>query len=154
MNSPGEHGLQDQSLGLVRTVEENPALHLQSLTPSLPEGESEPSGQLRHVVEPDVEYLPARQLIQPAEPSKDLYSPALQIAHTPPLEPVNPLLHVQSLAALLPENEAEFAGQLLQVLDATAPVAVEYLLLTQSVQAAEPVEDLYFPGTLAEILKS
>jgi hypothetical protein len=52
---------------LVRAVEENPALHTQSLNPSLSGGESEPVGQLTHVLAPDVEYLPGMQSRQAAD---------------------------------------------------------------------------------------
>ena len=50
-----------------------PLLQVQSLTPLLPEGESEFEGQLVHVAEdaaPEVvEYLPLGQSVQDAEPA-------------------------------------------------------------------------------------
>ena len=77
-----------------------------------------------HAVD-EVENLPLSQLIQGDEPFEYLYVPAIHIVHKPPSGPVNPLLHMQSLATMLPENEPELAGQVIQVLDVTAPVAVE-----------------------------
>ena len=109
----------------MRAVEENPALHTQSLNPSLPGGESEPVGQLAHVLAPDVEYLAGIQLEQLAEPREALYFPLLHLVQIPPLEPVYPRLHVHPLAALLPGSDVELAGQLIQELGDTAPVVVE-----------------------------
>jgi hypothetical protein len=74
---------------------------------------------------PDDEYFPGMQVIQLAEPTLDLYVPALHRVHLPPLCPVKPLLHVHSVAALLPASEVELAGHLTQELFAAAPVAVE-----------------------------
>jgi len=59
---------------------------------------------------------------------------------------VKPLLHAQPLAALLPEEEAELGGQSIQVFNVAAPIDVEYVPPTQSVQAADPDSDLYFPA--------
>ena len=109
----------------MRAVEENPALHTQSLNPSLPGGQSEPVGQLAHVLAPDVEYLAGIQLEQLAEPREALYFPLLHLVQIPPLEPVYPRLHVHALAALLPGSDVELAGQLIQELFDTAPVVVE-----------------------------
>jgi len=66
--------------------------------------------------------------------------------HNPPLGPVKPLLHIQPLAALLPEEEVELGGQSIQAFNVAAPVAVEYVPPTQLVQAADPDNDLYFPA--------
>ena len=109
----------------MRAVEENPALQTQSLNPSLTGGESEPVGQLAHVLAPDVEYLAGIQLEQLAEPREALYFPLLHLEQIPPLEPVYPRLHVHPLASLLPGSDVELAGQLIQELFDTAPVVVE-----------------------------
>ena len=109
----------------MRAVEENPALHTQSLNPSLSDGEEEPAGQLTHVLAPDVEYLPGIQLEQLAEPREALNFPLLHLVQIPPFEPVYPRLHVHSLAALLPGSDVELAGQLIQEVLDTAPVVVE-----------------------------
>ena len=109
----------------MRAVEENPALHTQSLNPSLSGGESEPVGQLTHVLAPDVEYLPGIQLEQLAEPREALYFPLLHLVQSTPFEPVYPRLHVHPLASLLPGSDVELAGQLIQELFETAPVVVE-----------------------------
>ena len=74
----------------MRAVEENPALHTQSLNPSLWDGESEPAGQLTHVLAPDVEYLPGIQLEQLAEPREALNFPLSHLVQIPPLKPVKP----------------------------------------------------------------
>ena len=50
--------------------------------------------------------------------------------HVPPLGPVDPLLHTQSLTALLPAGESELEGQLLQVPDDVAPTVLEYFPLS------------------------
>ena len=109
----------------MRAVEENPALHTQSLNPSLSGGESEPVGQLTHVLAPDVEYLAGIQLEQLAEPREALYFPLLHLEQIPPLEPVYPRLHMHPLAAVLPASDVELAGQLIQELFENAPVVVE-----------------------------
>ena len=109
---------------MVRAVDENPALHMQSLKPSLPAGELEPAGQLTHVLAPEDEKVPGGQTAQDTEPSEALNVPVLHLEHSPPFEPVKPRLHVHSLAALLPGSETELAGQLIQALAATAPVSV------------------------------
>ena len=51
---------------------------------------------------------------------------------------------LQSLAESLPEGELDPEGQLEQVLDVVAPEAAEYLPATQSVQASDPDDILYF----------
>ena len=86
--------------------------------------------------------------------------------HGPPLGPLKPLLHAQSLAESLPEGEldpegqveqvldvdapeaAEYLpeGQLEQVLDVVAPDAAEYLPPLQFVQASDPEDVLYVPA--------
>ena len=76
----------------------------------------------------------------------DLNLPGRQLVHGPPPGPLKPLLHVQSLAELLPEGELDPEGQLEQVLDVVAPEAAEYLPLTQSVHASDPEDILYFPA--------
>ena len=73
-------------------------------------------------------------------PDELLYLPATQLVHGPPLGPLKPLLHVQSLAELLPEGELDPEGQLEQVLDVVAPDVVEYLPLVQALQAKDPAD--------------
>ena len=79
-------------------------------------------------------------------PDELLYLPATQLVHGPPLGPLKPLLHVQSLSELLPEGELDPEGQLEQVLDVVAPEAAEYLPLAQSEHASDPEDILYFPA--------
>jgi hypothetical protein len=49
----------------------------------------------------------------------------------------------------LPAGEVEFDGQAMHVELPEAPTAVEYVPAPQSVQATDPVDDLYFPATHA-----
>ena len=74
----------------------------------------------------------------------------MRSAHGQPLEPLDPLLHVQSLGALLPDVDDDQEGQLEHVLDVVSPEVVEYVPLTQRAQDAEPGEILYMPATHSE----
>ena len=56
---------------------------------------------------------------------------------------------MQLVEAALPAGELEFDGQALHVELAEAPTAVEYVPVSQSEQAADPVNALYFPATHA-----
>jgi len=47
------------------------------------------------------------------------------------------------------KERTQFAGQALHVEFAEAPTAVEYVPVPQSLQAADPVNALYFPATHA-----
>ena len=80
----------------------------------------------------------------------NLYLPAVQRVQDPPLGPLDPMLHVQSLGALLPDGDDDREGQLRHVLDVVAPEVVEYVPLTQRAQDAEPGELLYMPATHSE----
>ena len=99
------------------------------------------------VVAPEiVEYVLPTQRAQGAEPGELLYVPAVQIVQNPPLRPLDPMLHVQSLGALLPDGDDDREGQLEHVLDVVAPEVVEYVPPTQRAQEAEPGEILYVPA--------
>ena len=57
-----------------------------------------------------------------------MYVPAVQLVQDPPtgpIKPLDPLLHVQSLRASLPDGDDDREGQLEHVLNAVAPTAVE-----------------------------
>ena len=71
---------------------------------------------------------------------------AVVFEHGPPLGPLNPLMHTQSSAALLPGSDSEFAGQLMQTPASDAPSELEYFPLPQFVQATDPTVALYFPA--------
>jgi hypothetical protein len=58
-------------------------------------------------------------------------------------------LQVQSVKSALPAGEFEFDGHTLHVELDEAPTVVEYVPVTQSEQAAFPVNSLYFPVTHA-----
>ena len=72
--------------------------------------------------------------------------PAVQIAQGPPSGPLDPLLHVHSLRAWLPDGDDDREGQLEHVLDVVAPEIVEYVPPAQRAQEAEPGEILYVPA--------
>ena len=63
------------------------------------------------------------------DPVTDLYVPAGHAVHSPPSGPVYPVLHLQSVKALLPAGELEPVGQ--------------------SEHCALPVMSLYVPSTHA-----
>jgi hypothetical protein len=84
-----------------------------------------------------------------AVPVNVLYFPAAHAAHGPTFGPVDPALQVQLVKAALPSGEVEFDGQALHVEFAEAPTAVEYVPPKQFVQAAVPVNTLYFPAAHA-----
>jgi len=66
----------------------------------------------------------------------------------PPAIPSKPLLHTQSLTALLPVGESELEGQLLQVPDDVAPTVLEYFPLSHRAHDDEPDEPLYLPASI------
>lgn len=110
-----------------------PAAHVKQVVAELadasdPATHPKPAGLLTHVLAPNVEYLPGIQLKQLSEPREALYLPEIHLVQTPPLEPMKPRMQAQLLAVLLPANQVERAGQLMQTLDDTAPVTVEYVL--------------------------
>jgi len=75
-----------------------------------------------------------------------VYVPAVQIVQGPPSGPLDPLLHVHSLRAWLPDGDDDWRGQLEHVLDVAAPSISEYVSPAQRAQEAEPVELLYVPA--------
>ena len=75
-----------------------------------------------------------------------MYVPAVQIVQGPPSGPLDPLLHVHSLRAWLPDGDDDWRGQLEHVLDVAAPSISEYVSPAQRAQEAEPVELLYVPA--------
>ena len=83
----------------------NPVLQRQAVCAALEAGETEFDGQVRHTLDASpacvVENLPARQSVHVAFPLTSLYFPATQPVHVPPLGPVNPALHEQSLGSPL-----------------------------------------------------
>ena len=96
-----------------------------------------------------MQYVPATQSVQTADPVDDLYFPTTHAAHGPPFGPVDPALQVQSVNAVLPADELEFDGQAMHAEFVEAPTAVEYVPAPQSVQTADPVDVLYLPATHA-----
>ena len=75
---------------------------------ALPAGELEFDGQALHVEDPTaVEYVPAAQTLQTAEPVDALYLPASHAVHVPPSGPENPALQVQLVKEVLPTGALE-----------------------------------------------
>ena len=111
----------------------DPALQMQLVTTALPAGELEFGGQSMHVELAEaptaVEYVPAAQSLQTADPVNALYCPASHGVQASPSIPKNPALQVQLVTTALPAGELEFDGQ--------------------AVQAADPVDALYFPAAHA-----
>ena len=72
-----------------------------------------------------MQYVPATQSVQAADPIDVLYFPATHSAHGPPSGPVDPALQVQLVKAELRAGELEFDGQSLHVMLDETPTAVE-----------------------------
>ena len=93
----------------VRVV--HPALQMQLVKAALPAGELEFDGQALHVELAEdpiaVEYVPAAQSLQTAEPVDALYLPASHAVHVPPSGPENPALQVQFVKEVLPTGALE-----------------------------------------------
>jgi hypothetical protein len=86
----------------------HPALQMQLVKAALPAGELEFDGQALHVEDPTaVEYVPAAQTLQTAEPVDALYLPASHAVHVPPSGPENPALQVQLVKEVLPTGALE-----------------------------------------------
>jgi hypothetical protein len=124
---------------------------MQLVKAALPAGELEFDGQSLQIELAEdptaVEYVPAVQLLQRAEPVDALYLPASHAVHGPPSGPVDPALQMQLVKAALPAGELEFDGQSLHVELAEAPKSVEYVPVPQYVHAADPVNALYCPAS-------
>ena len=72
-----------------------------------------------------------------------MYVPAVQLVQDPPtgpIKPLDPLLHVQSLRASLPDGDDDREGQLKHVSGVVAGTKAEYFPLAQRTQASEPGE--------------
>jgi hypothetical protein len=106
---------------------EKPALQVHAASAELEMGELEPSGHCKHILAPDVEYVPAPQFIHEVVPVPLVNFPATHSVHVPPLTPDEPALQVQSTSAVLETGEFELPGH--------------------DVHAALPVMDLYLPAT-------
>jgi hypothetical protein len=93
------------------------------------------------------EYLLTPQSVHGAVSVYCLYFPAEHVVHGPPFGPVHPLLHQQSPIHVFPLFQVPMLdGQLMHVVSAVAPTAVEYLLSAHSVHAAAPMTALNFPA--------
>jgi hypothetical protein len=134
---PASHTVHGPPLGPI-----DPVLQVQLVKAALPAGELEFDGQARHVELADaptaVEYVPAPQSVQVAVPDNSLYFPGTHATHTSPFGPVDPVLQVQLVKAVLPAGELEFDGQAMHVKLGDA--------------VAVPVNTLYVPATHAELL--
>ena len=143
-------------------------------------GELEFDGQAMHVelaeAPPVVEYVPAPQFVQTADPVDSLYCPDTQAEQLPPSGPENPASQVQFVKSELPSDELEFDGQSLhvvpvnvlycpathlahgppsgpvdsalqvQLVKAGCPRVAEYLPVSHSTQAETPTVSEYVPA--------
>lgn len=114
LNLPATHSEQAKPL-----VPLCPALHIQFVTWLLPTTEFVFTGhaaQVDDVLAPfAVENLPASHGMHSAAPLTSLYVPAMHSEQGLPLGPVESVMHVQAVTALLPVDELECAGQAVHV---------------------------------------
>ena len=90
------------------------------------------------------------QPVHDPEPVALFHVPVGHTTHGPPSGPVKPALHVHTLDALQPLQDApELEAHATQVTADVAPVAVEYFAAAQSAHVALPVTVLYLPATQA-----
>jgi hypothetical protein len=94
-----------------------PGSHRQSIRAELPDGELEPGGHSKQVVEEPAavldEYLPLGQSTHLEDPFTALYLPPSHATHSTPssdVSPAYPLLQVHWAANTLPAGEKESAG--------------------------------------------
>ena len=73
------------------------------------------------------------------------YVPAVHGIHNSPSGSEETAFQVQLIKTQLPTDELEFVGQVMHV--EIVVNTVEYVPTPQSVQFADPVDDLYFPVT-------
>jgi len=92
------------------------------------------------------EYVPAIHEVHICVPLEVLYVPARHIAHIPPPGPVDPALQLQSVFSSLAGGEFDRNGHTSHTFK-TAPIAAEYLPVSQLVHTASPVSTLYLPAT-------
>ena len=76
-----------------------------------------------------------------------MYVPAVQIVQGPPSGPLDPLLHVHSLRAWLPDGDDDREGQLEHVV---APEVAEYVPLAQRAHVVAPEVAEYVPALQPE----
>jgi len=92
------------------------------------------------------EYVPAIHEVHVCVPLEVLYVPAGHIAHVPPSGPVDPALQLQSVSSSLAGGEFDRNGHASHTFE-TAPIATEYLPISQLVHTASPVSTLYLLAT-------
>jgi hypothetical protein len=138
---PAEH-IWHVGLSLPRLFVRYPRRHLQSDGRVLPITDTELSWHPRQTTLDDAattpEYVLFPHSVQGLGPTVGLYVPCTHDRHVAPFAPVDPALHWQSVALLLPAGAAEFKGQLEQV-DVTCATVVEYSFAPQFVHVPGPV---------------
>ncbi len=93
---PATHAVHVPPFGPVK-----PRLQTQAVRITLVAGELEPSGHVKHVLAPAVEYVPAPQFTHEVVPVPLVNFPATHVVHAPPLTPDEPALQVQAISAVL-----------------------------------------------------
>ena len=79
-----------------------------------PAEDSIPTGHDVHATAFSLEKVLAGHVLHAAVPGASLNLPAAQKTHGPPFGPVLPALHMQLLRFMLPDDEFELSGQLVQ----------------------------------------
>jgi len=119
-----------------------PRLHRQSETLAPPSDDVDKDGQFWHsdwlVAASTVEYLPAAQSVQAADPLIALKVPGTHIEQLPD-GPLKPTSHRQSPISALPIEEPEFWGQSRHRACDTAANKLRYLPFSQMLQGSEPL---------------
>ena len=96
LNFPASHAMQGFPSGPVY-----PTMQVQLLRAPLAGADNAFSGHVAHTEKPPVEYVSAAHVEQVASPWVPLNLPGSQAAHSPPLLPVYPALHLQSDSSLV-----------------------------------------------------
>jgi hypothetical protein len=94
----------------------------------------------------DVENVAYPQGVQLASPFTDLYVPSVHCEQVPPLLPVNPGRHLQSLISSLASTETLSAPHERHVLTEDASYLSLHVPVGHGVQIPAPMTGLYFPG--------
>ena len=146
---PPEHVTVADNVSVNRYFPASQSVH--SEEPSLPP--NFPAGHVLHSVSataPAAPYLPIIQLVHMSVPDAILNFPAAHCKLGPPLGPVDPALHVQSVTDVLPGAEFELGAHVKQ-LDAPAELYVPTEQRVQSssaswLPAALATSALYLPA--------
>jgi hypothetical protein len=102
---PATHVMQGPPLG-----PDDPMLQVQAANDEAPADELELTGQLKHMDDDPVEYVPAPQSMQMADPVDALYFPETHAVHVLPSDPEEPALQVHAVTTVLPAGALEVSA--------------------------------------------